>query len=83
MTSTDAAAVSASAELAPPGMVRRICTDYDWALRELARRWNRICDLERNLAARRAWIEPFVEVCPDPEDEGSARRLVERLAGRE
>jgi len=82
LTSTDASTISASAERASAEMVRRLCADYDFAMRELARRWNRICLLERHLTAYRAWIAPFVEVCPEPEDEGSSRRLVERLMGR-
>ena len=83
LTSTDASTISASAELVSTEIVRRLCADYDFALRELARRWNRICLLERHLEAYRAWIAPFVEVCPEPEDEGSARRLVEKIAGKE
>lgn len=83
LTSTDASMISASAERVPTEIIRALCADYDHALRELARRWNRILRIEAQLRYHRAQIGSFVEVCPDLEDEGSARRLVERLAGRE
>lgn len=83
LSSTDASTISASAFEVPTEIIRRLCADYDHALRELARRWNRILRLEAQLHYQRVQIRPFVEVCPDLEDEGSTRRLVEMLVGKE
>jgi hypothetical protein len=68
LTSTDASTISASAERVPAEIVRRLCADYDFALRELARWWNRILRLDAQLRYHRAQIGSFVEVCPEPDD---------------
>ena len=79
LSQSDAALIAADPALLPPKLLRQLCADYDWALRELGRKQRVLQRLEFHLIAYQTWLKSFMEVCPPPEDEKSNRELVEKL----
>ena len=79
LSTTDASTIYAEPALVTPKLLRQLCLDYEWALRELGRKQRAMQRLELDLTAYRTWLKSFVEVCPPPEDEKSPRALVKRL----
>ena len=79
LSRNDTAVIYAEPALVKSDLLRDLCSSYGWALSELSHQRQYIESLELQLNAYRTWLKTFMEVCPPPENEKSARELVEKL----